>query len=136
MTRSRLGLKALGVCALVSSLMAVWAGAAQAESTGGKWTYLNEAEELKTFEEELAEVEIGMELERDGKGNLIPLILHTEAFKIKILYECKALETAAGTKLKANGVVLGKLIFKGCKAFLNGVFSANAPRKKKRSPPI
>jgi hypothetical protein len=117
MIRSRLGLKALGMCALVLGLMAVWAGAAQAELTGGNWTYINAAGELKTFEGALAEPEIGGEVDEIG-------ILHSEALEgTKVLYECKAFSAAAGSKLKANGVALGKLIFKECKTFLNGVAS-------------
>ena len=117
MIRSRLGLKALGMCALIFGLMAVWAGAAQAEETGGKWTYLTKAEELKTFEGALAEPEIGGKID-------VTLVLHSEALEgTKILYECKAVAAAVGSKLKANGVALGKLVFKECDTFLNGVLS-------------
>src|SRR4029077_8349462 len=124
MTHSRLRLTALGACALALGLMAVWAGTAQAESTGGSWTYLNAAGELKTFEGALAEPEIGVEVEKDESGNPIPLIMHSEALEgTKVLYECKAISAAAGRKLKANGVLLGKLIFSSCKTFLNGVES-------------
>ncbi len=117
MIRSRLGLKALGMCALVLGLMAVWAGAAQAESTGGSWTYKNAAGELKTFEGTLAEPEIGGEVDVTG-------VLHSEALEgTKVLYECKKFSAAGGSKLKANGVALGKLTFTECLAFLNGVES-------------
>jgi hypothetical protein len=120
MTRSNPRFKALGACALVFSLAAVWAGAAQAESTGGSWTYISKTTgegELKTFEGALAEPEIGGEVDTT-------LILHSEALEgTKVLYECKAFSAAAGSKLKANGVVLGKLIFTSCEAFLNGVLS-------------
>ena len=117
MIRSKLGLKALGMCALVLGLMAVWAGAAQAEETGGKWTYKTATGELKTFEGALAEPEITGEVDVTG-------VLHSEALEgTKVLYECKAFTAAAGSKLKANGVALGKLIFSECKTFLNGVES-------------
>jgi hypothetical protein len=117
MIRSRLGLKALGMCALVLGLMAVWAGAAQAENPGGSWTYKNAAGELKTFEGALAEPEIGGEVDVVG-------ILHAKALEgTEVLYECKKFTVAAGSKLKANGVVLGKLIFHECDTFLNGVLS-------------
>jgi len=97
--------------------MAVWAGAAQAESTGGSWTYLNAAGELKTFEGALSEPEIGVEID-------VALVMHSEALEgTKILYECKKISAAAGSKLKPNGILLGKLIYAECKAFLNGVES-------------
>jgi hypothetical protein len=123
MIRSRLGLKALGMCGLVLGLMAVWAGAAQAENPGGSWTYINGAGELKTFEGALAEPEIEGEVEKDEAGNPIPGILHAEALEnTKVLYECKKFK-AIGGKLKANGVALGKLEFSECVTFLNGVKS-------------
>jgi hypothetical protein len=118
MIRSRLGLKALGMCALVLGMMAVWAGAAQAENTGGSWTYREKGTEtLKTFEGALAEPEIGARVDVTG-------VLHAEALEgTKVLYECKAFETTTGSKLKANGVALGKLTFRECLTFLNGVHS-------------
>jgi hypothetical protein len=124
MIRSKLGLKALGMCALVLGLMAVWAGAAQAESTGGSWTYINASGELKTFEGALAEPEIAGEVDVVG-------VLHAEALEgTKVLYECKKFATAAGSKLKANGVALGKLVFSECEAFLNGVLEKNCNPKE------
>jgi hypothetical protein len=97
--------------------MAVWAGAAQAEETGGKWTYINASGELKTFEGALAEPEVGGKID-------VTFVLHSEALGgTKILYECKAFSAAAGSKLKPNGVILGKLIFSECDTFLNGVLS-------------
>jgi hypothetical protein len=133
MTRSRLRFKALGVCALAISLTSVWASAARAEETGGKWTYLGPGGGLKTFEGLLAEPEIGVEVEKDSEEKPIPLILHTQVFgSTKVLYECKAVEAAAGSKLRANGVVLGKLIFTQCKASLNGVASAPCTPKEEK----
>ncbi len=125
MTRSRLRLKALGACALALGLMAVWAGAAQAEETGGKWTYIEKGTEaLKTFEGALAEPEINGEVDVIG-------VLHSEALEgTKVLYECKKFKAATGSKLKANGVVLGKLEFTECVAFLNGVLSAPCKPKE------
>jgi hypothetical protein len=124
MIRSRLGLKALGMCALVLGLMAVWAGAAQAENTGGSWTY-ELAGALKTFEGVLAEPSIGGELE-PGEA-----VLHAEVLGgTKLLYDCAELKVVEG-KLKANGVVLGRLVFHSCKTLLNGATSANcAPNAK------
>jgi hypothetical protein len=117
MIRSKLGLKALGMCALVFGMMAVWAGAAQAEETGGKWTY-ETGGVLKTFEGALAEPEVSGKMETGTVG-----ILHTKVLGgSSLLYECKAFTVNSG-KLKANGVVLGKLTFTECEAFLNSVLS-------------
>ncbi len=125
MIRSKLGLKALGMCALVLGLMAVWAGAAQAEETGGSWTYLEKGTAvLKTFEGLLAEPEIDGKIEKDGTGAPIPVVLHAEALEgTKVLYECKAFTVSNGSKLKPNGIVLGRLTFEECDTFLNGVLS-------------
>jgi hypothetical protein len=124
MTRSRLRHKALGACALAFSLMVMWANAAQAEETGGSWTYTNAGGELKTFEGALAEPEIGTEAEA-------ALVMNAEALEgTKVLYECKKFATSAGSKLKANGVVLGKLIFTECVTNLNGVKSETCKPKE------
>jgi hypothetical protein len=119
MTRSRLGLKALGACALALSLMAVCAGAAQAEETGGSWTYVNAAGQLKTFEGILDEPEVGGKIERTV------LVLHSETFggSTKVLYECKKFAIIS-SNLKPNGIVLGRFVFTECEAFLNGTLSA------------
>ncbi len=117
MIRSRLGLRALGTCVFVFGLMAVWTGVAWAENTGGSWTYTNAAGELKTFDGALAEPEISGKID-------VTLVMHSEALEgTKVLYECKGVAAAAGSKLKANGVALGKLVFTGCDTFLNGVLS-------------
>src|SRR6478735_5829759 len=117
MIRSRLGLKALGMCALVLGPMAVWAGAAQAEEGGGAWTYINTKGELKTFEGALAEPEFGVKVD-------VPPVLHAKALEgTEVLYNCNKFSAAAGSKLKANGVALGKLIFAECTTKLNGVLS-------------
>jgi hypothetical protein len=88
--------------------------------TGGSWTYIVQVAkegELKAFEGALAEPEIGGEADTT-------FILHSEALEgTKVLYECKKVSAAAGSKLKANGVALGKLTFTECLAFLNGVES-------------
>ena len=118
MTHSRLSFKALGACALAFILMAVWAVTVQAESTGGTWTYQEKfTGTLKAFEGALAEPEIGVEVD-------VTLVLHSEALGgTKVLYECRQISTVAGSKLKPNGVALGKLVFTECAAFLNGVLS-------------
>src|SRR4051794_4949528 len=110
MIRSKLGLKALGMCALVLGLMAVWAGAAQAEEPGGTWNYINPSGgALKTFEGALAEPTVGGKIETGTVG-----ILHAKVLGgTSLLYECKAF-TVTSCNLKPEGVVLGKLTFTGC----------------------
>jgi hypothetical protein len=116
MARSRLGLKALGMCALVLGMMAVWAGTASAENTGGSWTY-ETGGVLKTFEGALAEPSIDGTLEETAT-------LHAKVLGgTELLYHCEEVKVVGG-KLKANGVVLGKLVFHKCKTLLNGVTSA------------
>ena len=123
MIRSKLGLKALGMCALVLGLMAVWAGADQAESTGGSWTY-ETGGVLKTFEGALAEPEVTGKMEAGTVG-----ILHAKVLGgTSLLYECKAFTVDSGN-LKTGGLVLGKLTFKECETFLNGVLSKNCNPK-------
>src|ERR1044071_1271045 len=119
MTRSRLGLKALGACALVLGMMAVWAGAAQGESTGGSWTYIKEGQ-LTTFEGSLAEPLFLGRQEVATVG-----ILHSKALGgTWVLYECDAMSIFEG-KLQPGGKILGKVSFLECEAFLNGVLSKN-----------
>jgi hypothetical protein len=126
MIRSRLGFKALGMCALIVGLMGIWTGVAQAEEPGGKWTYINPTtKELKTFEGVLHEPSISGELEKDEKGVFIPAVLHAKVLGgTSLLYECKEVLVVEG-KLKLEGIVLGKLVFHECETFLNGVLSKN-----------
>jgi hypothetical protein len=121
MIRSRLGLKALGMCALVLGLMAVWAGAAQAEETGGNWTYKNAAGELKTFEGALAEPELGGEIEPGTVGVLDSKVLGGSLLK----YECKKFTVVKGSKLQAGGKAIGSLVFTECETFINSVLNKN-----------
>jgi hypothetical protein len=84
MIRSRLGLKALGMCALVFGLMGVWASVAQASETGGKWTYINGSGQLKTIEEAGIEPEIGAKVD-------VTVVLHSEALEgTEVLVQCLA----------------------------------------------
>ena len=118
MIRSRLGLKALGMCALVLGLMAVWAGAAQAEETGGSWTYIPAGGgTLQTFSGTLHEPSINGALEETAT-------LHSEVLEgTKVLYHCTAVSVVGG-KLQLGGDVAGTLVFSGCTTLLNGVISA------------
>ena len=127
MIRSRLGLKALGLCALVLGLMAVWTGAAQAEETGGIWTY-ETGGVLKTFEGALNEPTVGGQLEPGIKA-----VLHTKIVGATVLYECEEVKVIEGKLKGTTGEVLGKLRFHKCVTILNGVASKNCEPKSEGS---
>jgi hypothetical protein len=100
--------------------MAVWAGSAQAEGSGGKWTYLNKAGELKTFEGALAEPGFGGEIEAGTVS-----VLHSKVLGgTSLLYECKGFTVTEG-KLKSGGIALGSFKFTECETFLAGLLSKN-----------
>lgn len=102
MIRSRLGLKALGLCALVVGVMSLSAAAAQAE-TGAKWNY-NGAALAEALKPELAAV---------LEGEMGSLLTVLGGKSIHIL--CTALNLVGATIFNPNGQTLGKIDFKGCK---------------------
>jgi hypothetical protein len=117
--RSKLGLKALGLCAMVLGLVAISAGAAQAD-VGAHWNVNGKSYE--TSEKEKAEgttiektlpVELGAALETDG--TLLSKALGGTSFNI--LCTGMNFENAV---LKAVGGSLGRIRFSGCKIFLGG----------------
>jgi hypothetical protein len=120
MVRSRLGLKALGLCALVLGLMAFVTSAAQAEK-GASWK-VNGAT-VTSLLPELAVVEIEKLL-----GNPLDETKHgvlglTTKGGTKVEFLCTSL-TLPAIKLGPEGSVdLGKVIFHGCITKLNGVTS-------------
>jgi hypothetical protein len=90
---------------------------AQAENTGGSWTYIHSGV-LNVFEGALSEPSISGKLETGTVA-----ILHAKVLGgTLLLYECKALAVNEG-KLKTGGEILGKLSFKECETLLNGVLS-------------
>lgn len=112
MVRSRLGLKALGLCALVLGLMALSAGAAQAEEPGGSWTYLKAAgKELATLPNEQT---IGGTLE-GVSGTMLTKIGGNE-----VEYTCTSFTMNEG-KLITGGTAKGSLTFHGCITKINKV---------------
>jgi len=124
MIRSRLGLKALGMCALVLGLMAVWAGGAQAEETGGKWTYEPAGGgALKTFEGALHEPTLNGALE-GGIATLHAKVLGGK----ELLYHCTGVSVVGG-RLQLEGHVKGVLVFTGCTTLIDGVLSNNCKPK-------
>lgn len=113
MIRSRQGLRALGLCALVLGLMTFASTAAHAE-VGASWGYVF----MGTLFQFGAALEPGLETALENNhGALLTTI---GGVKVEIL--CTSI-TAVNMKLKAQGTVLGKLKFHGCKLKLNGVES-------------
>lgn len=134
MVRSRLGLKALGICAALFSVMAVTAGSAQAEATSF-WTVVNPTTKALTkitTEALLPEVQIKeieeLKSETDPGKHLV-LLTTVGATNTPLALLCSGAEllNAAGTgppKLLTEGRLLGKAKFTGCITKLKGVTSA------------
>jgi hypothetical protein len=114
MIRTKLGLKVLGLCALVVGVMAIGtAGVAQAE-VGAVWNWQN-GEKTGTFSATL-EAEPKFEIENKTATLLI------EKQTISIL--CTGAEFDEGGQLTANGsVLLGRVKFTGCVGLISGVLS-------------
>jgi len=107
MNRSKLGLKALGLCALVMGVMAIGtSGVAQAE-VGACWGYINPAnQELKCFG---AGLEPGVKFEFENKTGTLLI----ENLNFEVL--CTGGELIEGGKLTSNGsITLGRVKFVGC----------------------
>lgn len=136
MVRSRLGLKILGLSALVFGLMAFIVSAAQAE-TGAKWAIVKANGELVTIAEKTAgepkgightllpsvtvkEIETLNDATDPGKH----LVLHTKIIGVSVLILCTG-ANLLNAKLVLNGGVSGggSVIFTGCVLKLNGVTS-------------
>src|ERR1700755_2718104 len=103
--RTRLGLKVLGLCALVMGTMAIGtAGVAQAE-VGACWGYL-EGANLKCFSATL-EAKPVFEVENKTATLLIANV------NLEVL--CTGAEFDEGGQLTANGsILLGRIKFTGC----------------------
>jgi hypothetical protein len=111
------------MCVLILGLMTAWAGTAQAEETGGKWTY-ETGGVLKTFEGVLHEPSVGGALEPGTEA-----VLHAKVLGgTELLYDCTALSVVGG-KLQLGGHIRGSLVFSGCRTLLNGVTSNNCKPK-------
>jgi hypothetical protein len=115
MIRSRLGIKALGLCALVLGLMAISASGAQAS----EWYYRTSPTGTLTAMGDLLP-ELTGELE-NKTGSLLFTTKGGTAVKI----ECKAGKPEGG-KLKEGGKSTeGTVKFSECETWLNGVLTAN-----------
>jgi hypothetical protein len=119
MVRSRLGLKALGLCALVLGLMAfITSGAAQAEPNA-RWGYLDSKGELKFFDKILEPETQISELE-----NKTGSLLFTTGGGTKVTILCTSAAFDEGGLLGPEGkVLLFRAHFTGCITFLNGTLS-------------
>jgi hypothetical protein len=125
MVRSKLGLKALGLCALVLGLMAFATSAAQAE-TGAKWVLINKAGTLVEVgnpsdtllpELDIKEIEELKDPTDPGKH----LVLHSEISKKSFLILCTGAH-GTGVKLILNGSTSsGFVVFTGCIVKVAGV---------------
>lgn len=117
MIRSKLGLKALTLSALVVGVMAIGASAAQAN---GDWTYINPSGgALKTFDSSLVPT---IQISTDVAG-----VLHFETKGgTKVLFLCPTAKLTENVKLLEGGKTSnGKVRFEGCTTDLNG--SASKP---------
>jgi hypothetical protein len=109
MIRSKFGLKAFGLCALVLGLMEFAAGAAQAE-TGAKW--LVNGKDVGDLLPQLVVKEV---------ENKTASISWSTKGGTKVLFLCTSTEFDTGGLLTSNGgVSTGNVSFKGCVTFLNG----------------
>lgn len=116
MNRSRLGIKALGLCVLAVGAMAIgFAGVAQAEETGGTWTWSHEGK-TGTFSSTLEASPI-IALENNTAS-----LLFTMGGGTKVTFLCTAAAFDEGGQLAGAGeILLGRIKFSGCVTFLNGV---------------
>jgi hypothetical protein len=118
MIRSKLGLKALGLCALVLGLTAFASSVAQAEP-GASWGY--KKTEKGTLEKFSTSLEAGMAVEIENKT---ASLLFTAGGGTKVEILCTAAEFDEGATLSADGsILLGRMKFTGCITKLNGVSS-------------
>jgi hypothetical protein len=116
MIRTKLGLKVLGLCALVVGVMAIGTtGVAQAE-VGACWGYINPTTlKLECFSKTL-EAKPKFEIENNTGTLLI------EKQIISIL--CTGMEFDEGGELSENGtILLNRIKFTGCVGLINGVIS-------------
>jgi hypothetical protein len=114
MFRTKLGLKVLGLCALVMGVMAIGsAGSAQAT---GCWGYINPTTtKLECFSKTL-EATPAFAIE----NKTATLLISSQNFA----FLCTEMALVEGGQLSAEGTVLpGRVKFKGCVTLINGVIS-------------
>jgi hypothetical protein len=111
MIHSKVKFKVFGLCALVLGLTAINVNIAQAENTGGSWTY-KLGGVLNTFAGSLHEPTLGGEI--DGTHG----VLLTKIAGLKVEFLCKKFTVNEG-KLQLEGKVLGALTFHECITKIN-----------------
>ena len=117
MTHSKLGLKALGLCALVLGLMTFgMAGVAQAE-VGAVWDILNgEGKLVEVTEASKLFAEVKAEIEKGTTG----ILEFTTGGGTKVEFAVQLVSGAGLPKLGVSGSLSkGKAKFTGCATFLN-----------------
>lgn len=112
MVRSKFGLKAIGLCALMLGLMAAAGSSLAQAETGAQWGYMDGAT-LKILAAPL-EPSVGGTLENNHATLL------SEALKGKFDVLCTSF-TPENTKLIPGGKAKGLLTFHGCKILFKGV---------------
>jgi len=121
MVRSKLGLKALGLCALVLGLMAFSTSAAQA-TVGAHWNIIKANGELLIIE--LGSTLLPL-LEIKEIENKTAELLFTTKGGTKVAILCTSAKFEENVKLEAHGSIsLGDVLFLGCITKLNGVTSS------------
>jgi hypothetical protein len=109
-------LKLLGLCALVLGLMAVGATAAEAEESGGKWTFINGSfslQELPNNEAFGAELETGTHL-----------TLLTQILKKNVEILCKSITVRNGRLFTGGTLLMESLVFHECITKVGGAIQA------------
>jgi len=110
MSRIKLGIKVLGLCALVFAFMGIASSGAQA---AGTWLVLEGGTVTEGTGGELI-------LETDKNA-----ILHSKISGVSVLFECPEIETVGATLGAAGTVTKGsKIRYKKCTTSLNGSVSA------------
>jgi hypothetical protein len=113
MIRSRLGLKALGLSAMLLGLMAFTASGAQAEATAAWMVNGTNVNATLLPSIDISEIET-------GKASLL-----TKIAGATVTYTCTGAKLV-GAKLEPEGKLTngGKVLFTGCETFVNGALSA------------
>ncbi len=129
MVHSKLGLKVLGLCALVLGLMTFANSAAQAE-TNSHWNIIKVIKEAEgKTKEELVQVngtnKLFAQLEIKEIENASAQLLFTTKGGTKVAILCTTAKFDGGGLMQASGgLSLGQVEFTGCITFLNGSLSS------------
>ncbi len=124
MIKTRFGLKALGLCALVVGLMAMTASAAQAK---GDWTYLDKDANKTLLIFTTAQ---NAELQVKFDPGVVGVLHFKTSGGTEVLFLCSTIELVPAAKLLTGGTTTSvKVKYSGCHTSLNGVLSKNCEPK-------